>query len=188
LKHNTALQKEKHVPAEGISSLEQWPVFACMTTGLDAGLRLIDVSIINHDGHVLVDTLVNPDIHIPASVAALSGIDDTAVNHAPRWQNIWTTVEDLLLAQNHVVAWSAEFDLRAMRGEFTRRDNLKWTMAIDSRFIDLSIAVSKFTGRECSFEDACALASDAVPGLGWQRALARGGALLRIIQALSRNR
>jgi len=168
-KQSAAPQPKTNAPAECLFSLERWAVFASLTTRLDAGLRLIDVAIINRDGRVLLDTLVNPGVHIPASVAVVSGIDDTAVTQAPHWQEIWMKVEDLLLAQNHLVAWSVEFDLLAMRGECGRRDDLSWTIAIDSRFINSSVAVSKFIGRECSFENTGALVLTAGPGFEWQR-------------------
>jgi DNA polymerase III epsilon subunit-like protein len=162
-----------------------WSVFDCQTTGLDAGLRPIDISAIDHDGRILIDTSVNPGVHIPATATVLTGIDDSAVSHVPHWRAIWPKLEALLLAQNHIVAWNAEFDLRATRGECARCD-LAWSTAIDSRFVDLAPIVSMFTGRESSFEDACALALLPIPTVGQLRALSRCQATAQIIQSLRR--
>ena len=163
-----------------------WSVFDCQTTGLDAGLRLIEVAMIDHDGRTLVDTLVNPRLHISASATALSGIDNAAVRHAPHWGVIWPKLEELLLTQNHIIAWGAEFDLTAMRSDCARSSDLTWTTAIDARFVDLASIVSTIVGRECSFEDACAIASYPAPSVGRQRALAGCRATLQILQVLGR--
>jgi Exonuclease len=141
------------------------------TTGFDAGLRPIEIAAIDQDGRILIDSLVNPGVHIPASATALTGINDAAVSDAPHWQAVWPKLETLLLEQNHIIAWSADFDLRAMRGECARCDNLAWAAAIDERFIDLTTIISKLT---CSFEDACALTSHPNPAVGQQRAAAAG--------------
>lgn len=163
-----------------------WSVFDCQTTGLDAGLRLIEVAMIDHNGRTLVDTLVNPRVHISASATALSGIDDAAVRDVSHWGAIWQQLEELLLSQNHIIAWSAEFDLTAMRSECARSGDVTWTTAIDARFVDLAPIVSKIAGRECSFEDACAIASCPAPSVGRQRALAGCLATLQIVQVLRR--
>jgi hypothetical protein len=169
-------------PRAILSCPPPWCVFDCQTTGVDAGLRLIDASIVDHYGNILFDTLINPDIHIPTSASVLTGIDDAAVSRAPRWSAIWSKLEDLFLSQNRVFVWSAEFDLRAMRGECGRRDDLAWTTAIDARFVDLTPIVATFAGYECSFEDACAIASCPIPAVGQQRALRYCRSVMRMIQ------
>jgi DNA polymerase III epsilon subunit-like protein len=173
-----------HLPALPLWRIP-WSVFDCQTTGLDAGLRPIDISAIDHDGRILIDTLVNPGVHIPATATVLTGIDDSAVSYAPHWRTIWPKLEMLLLAQNHIVAWSAEFDLRAIRDECARCHDLSRTTEIDSRFVDLAAIVSMFTQRESSFEDACALALVPTPTVGQQRALSRCRAPAKIIQVFA---
>jgi DNA polymerase III epsilon subunit-like protein len=163
-----------------------WSVLDCQTTGLDAGLRPIEVAAIDQDGRILIDTLVNPGIRLPASTTALTGIDDAAVSKAPPWRAVWLKLEAILLAQNRIAAWSSEFDLRAMRAECARCDDLAWTTAIDERFVDLAPIVSTFTGSELSFEDACRLASHPRPAVGQQRALRCCWAALQIIRTLGR--
>src|ERR1700728_4546465 len=144
-------------PSAIVSCFPPWCVFDCQTTAVDAGLRVIDASVIDHNGNVLFDTLVNPDIHIPANATVLTGLRDAEVMRAPRWGMIWSKLEDLFISQNRVFAWSAEFDLRAMRGKCGRRDDLAWTTAIDARFVDLTPIVSSIVGFECSFEEACSI-------------------------------
>jgi hypothetical protein len=161
-----------------------WSVIDCQTTGLDARLRPIEIAAIGHDGRVLIDTLVNPGVPIPSSVTLLTGINDAAVKSAPRWSAIWPQLETLLLAQNHVVGWGSEFDLKAMRDECARDGRLTWTTAIDARFVDLAPIASVLIGRECSFDDACAFAAHPAPTVGRQRALLYCRATLRIIEAM----
>jgi DNA polymerase III epsilon subunit-like protein len=164
-----------------------WSVLDCQTTGVDAGLRVIEIAAIDHNGRTIIETLVNPGVRIPRSATALTGIDEAAVSRAPHWRAVWPKLEDLLLAQKQIIAWSAEFDLRAMRGECARWEDLTWTTAIDARFVDLAPIVSTLAGRECSFEDACALAANRPPAVGEQRALGCCRAALQIIQSLGRN-
>ncbi len=181
----------KRIPLLHVRPLSQifhlhspWSILDCQTTGVDGGLRLIEIAIIDHDGRILIETLVNPGVRIPASAIALTGIDEAAVTRAPSWKAIWPKLEGLLLAQHHVIAWSADFDLRALRGECGRCDGVAWTTAIDARFVDLAPIISTLAGRECSFEDACDLASIPPPKVGQQRALSYCRATLRIIHAL----
>ncbi len=162
-----------------------WSVFDIQTTGIDAGFRVIEIAMLDCGGQILIDTMVNPGVHVPATSARVTGINDSAVKAAPAWPSIWSHVEGLLLAQNHIFSWNSECDLRAIRRECVRTDDLIWTSAIDARFVDLARVALIATGYECSFEELCALASVRFPPLGHQRAADCCRAALYIIQALN---
>jgi DNA polymerase III epsilon subunit-like protein len=94
---------------------EAQPVFLdTETTGLHDTAEIIEVSIIDHDGQVLLETLVKPRRPIPADVVWVHGITNPMVEAAPGWQQVWPQVEALLLGR-HVGIYNAEFDLRMMR-------------------------------------------------------------------------
>ncbi len=161
-----------------------WAVLDCQTTGIDAGLRVIEIAIVGHNGRTIIETLVNPGVPIPSSATTLTGIDDAAVRCAPNWKTIWPELEAVVLAQNRIIAWNAEFDLLALRRDSGRCHDLSWTTAIDSRFVDLAPIASRFADLECSFEDACSLAGRSAPQVGKQRALAYCRAAMAIINAI----
>ncbi len=82
------------------------------TTGLDpaAGAELVEVAIIDDDGAVLMNTLVNPGRPIPAAVTAIHGITDDMVIGAPAADEIRRQVLDLVAGAD-VVIYNAPFDM-----------------------------------------------------------------------------
>jgi DNA polymerase III epsilon subunit-like protein len=91
------------------------PVFLdTETTGLGESAEIIEISIVNHDGNVLLDSLVRPRRSIPFDAIQVHGITDEMVRSAPTWMHVWPQVETLL-AERSVGIYNAEFDLRMMR-------------------------------------------------------------------------
>ena len=91
------------------------PVFLdTETTGLGDNAEIVEISILNFDGSVLLDTLVRPRRPIPFDAVQVHGITNEMVAAAPTWMHVWPQVENLL-AGRHVGIYNAEFDLRMMR-------------------------------------------------------------------------
>lgn len=87
------------------------------TTGLrlDDGAALVEVAVVDDDGAVLLNTLVNPDRPIPASATAIHGIADDMVADAPPATDVVARVLDL--ARDHtVVIYNAAFDIQFLPG------------------------------------------------------------------------
>jgi DNA polymerase-3 subunit epsilon len=84
------------------------------TTGLGNAAEIVEISILDHNGGVLLDTLVRPRRSIPADAIQVHGIRNEMVRDAPTWMHVWPQVESIL-AGRQVGIYNAEFDLRMMR-------------------------------------------------------------------------
>ncbi len=81
------------------------------TTGLDERAEIIEISIIDGRGNVLLDTLVRPRSAIPADAMAIHGISNEQVRSAPGWHDVFPDLEQVL-RQRRVVVYNAPFDAR----------------------------------------------------------------------------
>ena len=84
------------------------------TTGLDSDDEIVEISIIDHQGNVLLDTRVRPQKPIPSIATDIHGIKNDMVANAPSWNEVHGAVFSAL-ADRHVVIFNAEFDLRMLR-------------------------------------------------------------------------
>jgi DNA polymerase-3 subunit epsilon len=92
------------------------------TGGMAAHHRIIEVGIVLLEDGVIVEewnSLVQPGIHIPSNIAAFTGIDDTMVADAPRFEDIRGAVMQRLEGRLFV-AHNARFDYGFLRTEFRR--------------------------------------------------------------------
>jgi DNA polymerase-3 subunit epsilon len=103
----------------------QGPV-ACVdletTGGTAAQHRIIEVGIVLLEGGEIVEewnSLVQPGVRIPPSIAAFTGIDDAMVADAPRFEDVCTEVRRRLEGRLFV-AHNARFDYGFLRSEFRR--------------------------------------------------------------------
>lgn len=83
------------------------------TTGLDGQAEIVEISIIDQDGRVVLDTLVKPLKPIPAEATAIHGITNDMVATAPSWAAIHERVAEIV-ASKPLVIFNADFDLRLM--------------------------------------------------------------------------
>ena len=91
------------------------PVFLdTETTGLHNTAEIVEISVVNYDGSVLLDTLVKPVHSIPWEVIRVHGITDEMVVEAPSWTEVWPQVEKNLQGR-YVGIYNADFDIRMMR-------------------------------------------------------------------------
>ncbi len=90
------------------------PVFLdTETTGLDRAAEIVEISIVDHDGRTLYDSLVRPRKPIPMNAARIHGITDSLVSEARTWIHIWPEVEAILNGRM-VGIYNSEFDLRML--------------------------------------------------------------------------
>lgn len=76
------------------------------TTGLGDDAEVIEVSVIDARGEVLLDTLVRPSGQIPAEASAIHGITDADVATAPTWAEVHERLVELV-AGRMVIAYGA---------------------------------------------------------------------------------
>ena len=94
------------------------------TTGLNATDEIVEISIVDHDGAVLLETLVKPSRPIPADATVIHGITTEDVLSSRAWPIVWTLAKPLITGRV-VVIYNDDFDLRMMRQSYERY-NMKW--------------------------------------------------------------
>ncbi len=117
------------------------------TTGLDRGDEIIEISIIDHDGSVLLETLVKPSRPIPYSATRIHGIADADVRSARAWPIVWPQVRAALYGRM-IVLYNQEFDLRMMQQSHARY-NIPWKDKFNT--FDLMKLYAEFQGSWDSF-------------------------------------
>ena len=81
------------------------------TTGLSGIAEIIEISVIDCTGKVLLNTLVKPRALIPDEATAIHGITNEMVAAAPTWRDIhWKLVA--LLHTRTLVIYNIDFDVR----------------------------------------------------------------------------
>ncbi len=96
-------------------ALSQSPVYLdTETNGLERDAEIVEIAIIDHDGQVLLQSLVRPTQPIPPDASRIHGITDEMVRLAPLWPVIYSQVKSLLDGQL-VAIYNVEFDLRMMQ-------------------------------------------------------------------------
>ncbi|EMX8401574.1 3'-5' exonuclease [Yersinia enterocolitica] len=81
------------------------------TTGLSGIAEIIEISIIDCTGKVLLNTLVKPRALIPEEVSAIHGITNEMVAAAPTWRDIhWQLMA--LIHTRTLVIYNIDFDVR----------------------------------------------------------------------------
>ncbi|MBE0698540.1 MAG: 3'-5' exonuclease, partial [Anaerolineaceae bacterium] len=112
------------------------------TTGLDRSDEIVEISIIDHDGQPLFESLVKPSQPIPPSSTQVHGIRNEDVQNARAWPIVWQQVQNILRGRR-VVMYNVEFDIRLMQQSHARY-RLPWNYKIDT--VDLLKLYAQFRG------------------------------------------
>jgi DNA polymerase-3 subunit epsilon len=95
--------------------LQAQPVYLdTETTGLDPRSEVVEISILDSDGRVLVDRLVRPTIPIPPDTTRVHGITNSMVNGEPTWDEVWPEVAQALSGRT-IAIYNADYDMARMR-------------------------------------------------------------------------
>lgn len=84
------------------------------TTGVYATDEIVEICIVDHDGQILLDSLVKPYNPIPAQTARFHGISNAMVQNAPTWRDIWPDVQRIL-TNRQIGIYNAKFDRRMIK-------------------------------------------------------------------------
>ena len=140
---NMGAQKEAILSAR--KWLAQKPVYIdTETTGVGPNDGIVEISVIDHDGSVLVDRLVKPVGLIPAEAMAIHGITNEMVREALRWDAVWPEVE-AALSNRAVGIYNADFDLRMLR-QSHQKNWLRWYDPEGSAFFCIMKLYAQFYG------------------------------------------
>ncbi|CAD9227984.1 Exonuclease domain-containing protein [Burkholderia cenocepacia] len=84
------------------------------TTGLDHAAEIVEISVIDSQGEVLLDTLVKPTKPIPRAATAIHGITNEMVAEAPTYDQVHPKLI-ALLEQATCYVYNASYDMRLIR-------------------------------------------------------------------------
>ena len=113
------------------------------TTGLDSESEIVEISLVDSDGAVLVDTLVKPLVRIPPGATEVHGITNAMVADAPSWKMVWPRVAEAI-AKRPVAIYNAAYDLKLMR-QTQRAHGLRWN-ARGAKFFCVMETYAQFYG------------------------------------------
>ncbi|MBV7328993.1 3'-5' exonuclease [Chloroflexi bacterium TSY] len=110
-----AIQVRKNTINQAQQYLARKPLYLdTETTGYHDTDQIVEICIIDHDGQVLLDSLVKPIGSIPFGAVQIHGITNEMVQDAPTWPEIWPQVHSLLTGRS-VGIYNATFDLRLIQ-------------------------------------------------------------------------
>ena len=98
------------------------------TTGLKENDQVVEICLLEHDGSIVFESLVNPTVKVPPEATRVHHITDTMVSTAPAWPEIWPQVETLLTTRR-IAIYNAEYDLRLME-QSHRAHGLIWSTPV----------------------------------------------------------
>lgn len=108
---------------------QEYAIVDIETTGGNAsGSRITEIAILIHDGANVIDrfeSLVNPQMEIPLSIFALTGINNEMVRNAPVFDDISEKVLELL-TERIFVAHNVNFDYSFVRHQLEEA-GFRWT-------------------------------------------------------------
>ncbi len=100
------------------------------TTGLDPKDEIVEISIVDDDGAVLLDKFVRPSMPIPPEATRIHGITNEDVKGAMPWPILWREVRPLLYGRL-IVMYNADFDVRMMKQSMVKYRQ-PWNESLDT--------------------------------------------------------
>ncbi|MED3126870.1 3'-5' exonuclease [Bacillus wiedmannii] len=89
---------------------DQFVILDTETTGLTPRDQIIEISVIDLAGKILLNSLVKPTIIIPAEATSIHGITNEMVHGAPSWTTIYKELREVTVGKTLLI-YNAEFDL-----------------------------------------------------------------------------
>ncbi|MFT0212867.1 3'-5' exonuclease [Pseudomonas sp. F1_0610] len=123
------------------------------TTGLDEDAQIIEISIIDGNGKVLMDQLVKPTTSIPAETSKIHGLYDKNVRNAPSFAEVAKQLEDIINGRVLII-WNSEYDLRLIK-QSAQVHNIECNLT-PSAIYCAQTAYAKFNGKRLSLVNAAA--------------------------------
>ncbi len=155
------------------------------TTGLnqDRDDEAVQIAVLKHDGTVLLDTLVKPTIPMSEGAAAVHGITDAMLEHAPTFHSLLLPLQAAITEQVLVI-YNADFDMGILA-------NMFWSIGIREHapnvlnyiaLEDAMLEYARFVGDWSNYHND--FYWQKLPG-GDHTALGDCRAVLRLIQAVA---
>lgn len=81
------------------------------TTGLSESSQIVEIAVIDTNGNVLLNTLVNPSVRISPRATETHQINKDMLKDAPRWPEVYERL-NAAIGNKTIVAYNAEFEER----------------------------------------------------------------------------
>ena len=101
-------------------------IFDTETTGLTAAAEIVEITVVDVDGTILLDALVKPSGRIPSQATQIHGITTEKVAEAPSWPGILQLLVNVggESGSSRLTSFNREFDMRMVRQSSERADCL----------------------------------------------------------------
>ncbi|BCL79672.1 DNA polymerase III subunit epsilon [Ktedonobacteria bacterium brp13] len=101
------------------SMLEKRPlILDTETSGLEASHEVIELALVEIDGTVVLNTLIQCQGEIPADATRIHGITKTMLSSAPAFPEIWTSLTSY--RDREIIIYNAAFDISLLTQTATR--------------------------------------------------------------------
>lgn len=125
--------------------LAQNPVFLdTETTGIGPHAEIVEICVVDHDGGILVDTLVRPRGEIEPGAQIVHGINADMLTDAPGWDQVWPQVEEAITGR-YAGIYNLDFDRRMMM-QSHQRNAMPWKR-LDTKFFCVMKLYAQFYGQ-----------------------------------------
>jgi len=88
-------------------------IFDTETTGLGEDAQVVEIAAVDLDGNVMLDTLINPTVPVPAHSTAIHGIRDADLLDAPTIDRVLLDI-DTAFHEKGWASYNLDFDLRLL--------------------------------------------------------------------------
>lgn len=85
------------------------------TTGFSDDAEVIQIGIVDLEGNVLMDTLVQCQGDIPQDATDIHGITKEMLIHAPQWSEVHEQLSELIHNAEYVIIYNNSYDTRLMK-------------------------------------------------------------------------
>ena len=164
------------------------------TTGLDNNDEMVEISMVDKNEKILLNTLVKPTIPIPYDAYKVHGINDLDVIHAPKYSEIHEKIIDIVKNKT-VVIYNASYDFRILRQtslKYNLENPLRYAKDIFCAMKNYSIIYGEWNNyyndyKWCNLSKAAHYEDVDLEGIELHRALADTITTLRLIKKVDEN-
>lgn len=99
-----------------------WCIIDTETTGLNPKhCRVVEITVLDGEGNLLFDSLVNPALAIPQEVSKIHGISDAHVSASPAIFELWPKFKEAV-AGRRLIAYNSAYDRAVLHHEASRHE------------------------------------------------------------------
>lgn len=167
-RYHQELMARKEEIEEGENIFKEWfqedfLILDTETTGLYTSDDIVEISIIDRHGNVLLDTLLKPYKPIPKEAIDIHGITNEMVENAPSFRDIYPTLKRILEGKK-VLIYNAAYDKPMICSAIYRNELEYISFEVDcvmesymmangnSRWVKLSDASGRYSGHRALYD------------------------------------